>query len=205
VKRKTEESCFCCLKLDRWHPDESVHKTAINLTTVSRCPLSKSSKENSPQEQETNIDDDQVVIDLSKLEHQLVNSVTQRKESLLIEPDLKDTIISKLDYYFEDKSSAISEQQKNSDSIVEPLIEHSPHISAYNRTTPVPKIVIDGLNHSQMYMFQVYACHDLTTQNKSAACSSYGVLITVRTKPGDRMFTIEFYLLQISLSWLILF
>jgi hypothetical protein len=38
-----------------------------------------------------------------------------------------------------------------------------------------------------MYMFQVYACHDITKQSKSDACSLNGIIITVRTKPGDRM------------------
>ncbi|CAF4361317.1 unnamed protein product, partial [Adineta steineri] len=34
-------------------------------------------------------------------------------------------------------------------------------------------------------MFQVYACHDISTQVLSDACSHTGITITVRTKAGD--------------------
>ncbi len=39
-----------------------------------------------------------------------------------------------------------------------------------------------------MYMFQVYACQNITKQAKSDACSLNGIIITVRTKAGDRMY-----------------
>jgi hypothetical protein len=130
---------------------------------------------------------DQVVTDLAILEHQLINSVTQRKDPLFIRPDLKDTIINDLDHYFEDKSSSLNEQYKN-DFLQEQTVtfEHLPHITTYYRTSTQTRILIDQLISAQMYMFQVYACHDLSQQPKADACSLNGIIITVRTKPGDR-------------------
>ncbi|CAF3610474.1 unnamed protein product, partial [Rotaria sp. Silwood2] len=36
-----------------------------------------------------------------------------------------------------------------------------------------------------MYMFQVFACHDISKQSLSDACSLNGIILAVRTKPGD--------------------
>ena len=140
-------------------------------------------------EADENIGVDQVVTDLAILEHQLINSVTQRRDPLFIRPDLKDTIISDLDHYFEDKSSSLNEQSKAESLQQEQAanLEHLPYITAFNRTSSQTKIRIDGLEHAQMYMFQVYACHDIARQSKADACSLNGIIITVRTKPGDRM------------------
>ena len=146
--------------------------------------------EDSIEEHEENTGIDQVVTDLAILEHQLINSVTQRKDPLFIHADLKDTIINDLDHYFEDKSSSLNEQYKaKADiSIEDKPLEHLPYINTYNRTSSNTRIIIDNLKHAQMYMFQVYACHDITKQSKSDACSLNGIIITVRTKPGDRMY-----------------
>lgn len=140
------------------------------------------------QEAEENSGVDQVVTDLAILEHQLINSVTQRKDPLFIRPDLKDTIISDLDHYFEDKSSSMNEQYKTESLQQEQAaqVEHVPYITAFNRTSSQTKIRIDGLKHAQMYMFQVYACHNITHQSTAEACSLNGIIITVRTKPGPR-------------------
>jgi hypothetical protein len=130
---------------------------------------------------------DQVVTDLAILEHQLINSVTQRKDPLFIRPDLKDTIISDLDHYFEDKSGSMDDHSKPDVILEETTVEHFPYITAYNQTSSNTRIIIHGLKHAQMYMFQVFACQDTVKQSKSDACSLNGIIITVRTKPGDRM------------------
>lgn len=140
------------------------------------------------EEHEENTGIDQVVTDLAILEHQLINSVTERKDPLFIRPDLKDTIIHDLDHYFEDKSSSLNELSKADISVEQKNIEHIPHISAFNRTSTTTRITIDDLKPAQMYMFQVFACHDITKQTKSDACSLNGIIITVRTKPDDRTY-----------------
>ena len=152
--------------------------------------------ENFFDENEENTDIDQVVTDLAILEHQLINSVTQRKEPLFIRPDLKDSIISDLDHYFEDKSSALNEEYKSETSTEQNTVEHLPHISTYNLTSIDTHIIIENLKHAQMYMFQVYACHDISKQSKSKACSTNGIIITVRTKPGDRTYILIIFHFQ---------
>jgi hypothetical protein len=182
--------------LDRWNSEVSVPNPPLNITTPSRCPRPKSklndiisnTDEDTTEEHEENTGIDQVVTDLAILEHQLINSVTQRKDPLFIRPDLKDTIISDLDHYFEDKSSSLNEQYKADVSVEQNTVEHVPYINAFNRTSSNTRILINGLKHAQMYMFQVYACHDIVKQSKSDACSLNGIIITVRTKPGDRMY-----------------
>jgi hypothetical protein len=164
----------------------------LNLTTSTGCSHSKSNinrhNGDTNEEHEENTGIDQVVSDLAILEHQLINSVTQRKDPLFIRPDLKDTIINDLDHYFEDKSSSLNEQYKADISIEQTPVEHIPYINTFNRTSTNIKIIIDDLKNSQMYMFQVFACHDISKESKSDACSLNGIIITVRTKPGDRMY-----------------
>ncbi len=48
-------------------------------------------------------------------------------------------------------------------------------------------MIIDDLKEAQLYMFQVYACHNISMQLLSEACSLTGITITARTKAGDRM------------------
>ncbi|CAF1334615.1 unnamed protein product [Rotaria sordida] len=188
-------SKLLCSTKDRRHTEVSVSNTPLNLNNSYRCQRQKSkfNSNNNNNINENNLDDeeeentgiDQVVTDLAILEHQLINSVTQRKDPLFIRPDLKDTIIHDLDHYFEDKSSSLNEQYKTDMSVEQNPVEHIPHLNAFNLTSLNTHIIIDGLKHAQIYMFQVYACHDITKQTKSNACSSYGVIISVRTKPGD--------------------
>ncbi|CAF3377542.1 unnamed protein product [Rotaria socialis] len=180
-----------CLMKDRWRSEEAVPNPELNNSSSNRCPRHKSKYSNGNnddyyEEFEENTGIDQVVTDLAILEHQLINSVTERKDPLIIRADLKDTIISDLDHYFEDKSSSIHEQYKPDLFNEEKSAEHSPHINEFNRTTPNTSIIITGLKHAQMYMFQIYACHDIITETKSSACSTNGIIISVRTKPGDR-------------------
>jgi hypothetical protein len=168
-----------------------------NLTQTNRCSRPKSPGTDIITNNDGEVDEDneenkgvdQVVTDLSILEYQLINSVSQRKDPLFIRPDLKDTIINDLDQYFEDKSSGFNDQLK-SESQEQPVVEHKPHISESNRSTANTKILIDGLKEAQLYMFQVYACHDISKLPLSDACSLNGITLTVRTKPGDGMYRI---------------
>ena len=181
-----------CLMKDRYHSESSVSNNQMNVSAATRCPRTKNGASGDLDEiydsnAEENTGIDQVVTDLAILEHQLINSVTQRKDPLFIRPDLKDTIINDLDHYFEDRSSSMNEQYKNDVSTEQTTtVEHKPFVTQFNRTTSQTRIRIDGLAPAQMYMFQVYACHDLTKQEKNDACSVSGIIITVRTKPGDR-------------------
>jgi len=167
----------------------------LDLNQTTRCSRPKSRGSdiimNNDDEINENTDEnkdvDQVITDLSILEYQLINSVSQRKEPIGIRPELKDTIINDLDHYFEDKSSSFNDQYK-SDSQEQSVVEHKPYINDFNRSISNTKILIDGLIEAQMYMFQVYACHDITQLPLSDACSLNGIIITVRTKPGDRMY-----------------
>ncbi|CAF1052500.1 unnamed protein product [Rotaria sordida] len=185
-------SNFLCLMKDRWRSEETVQLNHLNLTQSSRCgrPKSRISHANTNNDDETddeneqNTNIDQVVTDLSILEYQLINSVSQRKDPLFIRQELKDTIINDLDHYFEDKSSAFNDNYK-SDSQEQPVVEHKPHIDQYNQSVSDTKIIIDNLKEAQMYMFQVYACHDISKQALSEACSLNGIILAVRTKPGD--------------------
>jgi len=169
----------------------------LNQTEPGRCSRAKSRGTDIITDNDDEIDDDteekqdvdQIVTDLSILEYQLINSVSQRKDPLIIRPELKDTIINDLDHYFEDKSSAFNDQYK-SDSQEQSVVEHKPYINQYNRSISNTKIIIDGLKEAQMYMFQVYACHDVSTLSLSDACSLNGIIFTVRTKPGHRMYSI---------------
>lgn len=181
-----------CLMKDRYPSEGPIANNQINSSSTARCPRLKSGLRGEFDEEfdetlEENTGIDQVVTDLAILEHQLINSVTQRKDPLFIRPDLKDTIISDLDHYFEDKSSSMNEQYRNDVSLEQTTtVEHTPYVTAFNRSTSQTRIRIDDLQPAQMYMFQVYACHDLTQQDKADACSLTGIIITVRTKPGDR-------------------
>lgn len=139
------------------------------------------------EEYEENTDNDQVVADLAILEQQLINSVTERKDPLQIQQDVKETIIHDLDTYFQDKSSSLIEQSNTDTADEQKSTEHVPFINTFNRTTSNTSIIISGLQHAQMYMFQVYACHNIVKQKLGEACSVNGIIISVRTKPGDRM------------------
>ncbi|CAF1035321.1 unnamed protein product [Adineta steineri] len=181
-----------CLMKDRWPSEVNARRTDLNYTQAARCPRPKSrvndiitdNDEEFDEDAEENQGIDQVVTDLSVLEYQLINSVSQRKEALFIRPELKDTIINDLDHYFEDKSSAFNDQLK-SDSQEQPVVEHKPYVTDYNRSIANTRVIIDRLKEAQLYMFQVYACHDISTQVLSDACSHTGITITVRTKAGD--------------------
>ena len=163
----------------------------LNLTASSRCLRGKSTSGDSLDEETSEYTDaDQVVTDLSILEYQLINSVSQRKDPLQIRQDTKDQIISDLDQYF-DKSSALDEQVK-SESQEQP-VEHKPYINNYNRSSESTKITIDGLKEAQMYMFQVFACHNTSYLSLSEACSLNGIILAVRTRPGDRAYSIVFF------------
>ncbi|CAF3486815.1 unnamed protein product [Rotaria sp. Silwood1] len=185
-------SKLLCLMKDRWRSEEAVQLNHLNLTQSARCSRPKSSishlitnnDDETDDENEENTSIDQVVTDLSILEYQLINSVSQRKDPLFIRPELKDTIINDLDHYFEDKSSAFNDNYK-SDSQEQTVVEHKPHIDLYNQTVSDTRVVINGLKEAQMYMFQVYACHDISKQSLSEACSLNGIILAVRTKPGD--------------------
>ena len=146
------------------------------------CSRSSDIDENSRE----NIGIDQVVTDLAILEQQLINSMAERKDPLIVQPDLEDTIISGIENYFAEKSSATSKEDP-----VDPLtqpdtpIVHQPYINTFNQSTANTRILIQGLEHAHMYMFQVFACHDLRLQSPTKACSANGIIITVRTKPGN--------------------
>jgi hypothetical protein len=169
----------------------------LNLNQTTRCTRPKfrgtdiiTNDDDEPDDDtDESKDVDQVVTDLSILEYQLINSVSQRKDPLFIRPELKDTIINDLDLYFEDKSSSFKDEYK-SDSQEQSVVEHKPYITEYNRSTSNTKIIINNLKEAQMYMFQVYACHDTKKIPLSEACSLNGIILTVRTKPGDRMYFI---------------
>jgi hypothetical protein len=188
------ETNFCFI-IDRWRSEVSVPMDDLNLNQSTRCSRPKSrlsdiitnNDDETEEEIEQNTGIDQVVTDLSILEYQLINSVSQRKDPLFIRPELKDTIINDLDHYFEDKSSAFNDQYK-SDSQELPVVEHKPYINEFNRSISDTKVLIEGLKEAQMYMFQVYACHNVTKQPLSDACSLNGIILAVRTKPGDRMY-----------------
>ncbi|UJR32168.1 hypothetical protein I4U23_019634 [Adineta vaga] len=181
-----------CLMKDRWLSEVNVESNDLNLTQTTRCSRTKprlsgiinNNDDESEEEITGNQEIDQVVTDLSILEYELINSVSQRKEALFIRPDLKDTIINDLDIYFEDKSSAFQDQAK-SDSLEQSVVEHKPYINNYNRSVSTTRILIDGLKEARLYMFQVYACHDTSKETLSNACSLNGITLTVRTKPGD--------------------
>lgn len=186
---------FMCLVflLDRWRSEASVPVNEYNLTQTSRCTRVKSGVSdiitNVDEEIEENNDenkDDQVVTDLSILEYQLINSISQRKDPLFIRPELKDTIINDLDHYFEDKSSAFNDQLK-SESQEQPVVEHKPYIAEFNLSSSTTRIIIENLKEAQMYMFQVYACHNVSALPLSEACSLNGIITTIRTKPAERM------------------
>ncbi|CAF2822788.1 unnamed protein product [Rotaria sp. Silwood2] len=172
--------------------EEAVQLNHINLTQSARCSRPKSRISHSITNNDDDIDDeneentsiDQVVTDLSILEYQLINSVSQRKDPLFIRQELKETIINDLDHYFEDKSSAFNDNCK-SDSQEQPVVEQKPHIDLYIQIVSDTKIIIDDLKEAQMYMFQVYSCHDISKQSLSNACSLNGIILAVRTKLGD--------------------
>ena len=185
------------LSADRWRSEVNMPVNEFNLTEAPRCTKMKyrgtdiitNSDEEPEEDVEENKDVDQVVTDLSILEYQLINSVSQRKDPLFIRPDLKDTIINDLDHYFEDKSSAFNDHLK-SESQEQPVVEHKPYINEFNLSISTTKAVVSNLKEAQMYMFQVYACHDITKTPLSEACSLNGIITTVRTKPGERMYPV---------------
>ena len=192
LSRANEEMRLC--SLDRWRSEVSMPMSEYNLTETPRCSKAKTrgtdiitnNDEEVEEDPDENKDVDQVVTDLSILEYQLINSVSQRKEPIFIRSELKDIIINGLDHYFEDKSSALNDYMK-SESEEQPVVEHKPYISDFNLSVPTTKVIVKNLEEAQMYMFQVYACHNLSEVPLSDACSLNGIITTVRTKPGDCM------------------
>jgi hypothetical protein len=184
------------LVLDRWDSEVIMPMNSLNMNSSSRCPRPRSKSdslintgnEDTDDESNQNSGVDQVVTDLSILEYQLINSVSQRKDPLIIRPEVKDTIINDLDQYFEDKSSSFGDQYKP-ESEEQPIVEHKPYIDENNRSISTTKVTISGLKQAQMYMFQVYACHNISKQSLSEACSLNGIILAARTKPGDREYS----------------
>ncbi|CAF4646839.1 unnamed protein product, partial [Rotaria magnacalcarata] len=82
------------------------------------------------------------------------------------------------------KSSTFNDQYK-SNSEEQPVVEHKPYINEYNRSISDTRVLIEGLKEAQMYMFQVFVCHNVSKQPLSDACSLNGIILAVRTKPGD--------------------
>ena len=144
-------------------------------------------KQNDNVDENTSID--QIVADLSILEYQLINSVSQRKEPMYIGPDVKDSIIESLDVYFQDRSS-IHYDSVRLESLEQTIIEHKPYIDQFNQSVSDTKIIIGNLQEAQLYMFQVYACHDTKNQSITEARSINGIILAVRTKADDRMYLI---------------
>ena len=179
--------------IDRWRSEASVPVNEYNITQTPRCTRVKSgatniitnNDEEIEEDPDENKDVDQVVTDLSILEYQLINSISQRKAPLFIRPDLKDTIINDLDHYFEDKSSSFNDQVK-SESQEQPVVEHKPYLSDFNLSVSTNRVTIRNLKEAQMYMFQVYACHNISALPLSEACSLNGIITTIRTKPAER-------------------
>ncbi|CAM4976870.1 unnamed protein product, partial [Rotaria socialis] len=185
-------SKLLCLMKDRWRTEGTTEINTLNVTKSTRCSgprfrssnMMRSNYDEADEDSEENTSIDQVVADLSILEYQLINSVSHRKDPLFIRPELKDTIINDLDHYFEDKSSAFNDNFK-SNSQEQPGVEHKPYIDEFNISVPDTRVVISNLKEAQMYMFQVYACHDISRQLLSDACSLNGIILAVKTKPGD--------------------
>lgn len=188
-------SKLLCLMKDRWDSEVTMPMNDININTTNQCIRSSSkitqrinnADEEIEEDPDRNGGVDQAVTDLSILEYQLINSVSQRKDPLVIRQEVKDTIINDLDIYFEDKSSSFNEQYKP-DSEEQPLVEHKPHVVEHNVSVPTTFILIEGLKEAQLYLFQVYACHDTSKLTLAEACSLNGVNLAIRTKPGNRKF-----------------
>ena len=179
--------------LDHKRSKVSVPLDELNLNSSTQCSSSKkklnSIAGNEDDEFDENKDQknsfDQVVTDLSILEYQLINSVSQRKAPMTILPEVKDTIINDLDQYFEDKSSSFNESNQDK-SDQQTIAEHKPRVNKFNRTTSTTRIVINDLEEAQTYMFEVYACHNITEESLGEACSLNGIIIAVRTKASNR-------------------
>ncbi|CAF4520563.1 unnamed protein product [Rotaria magnacalcarata] len=192
-------SKLLCLMKDRWRTEGTTEINTLNVTKSTRCSgprfrspnMMRNNYDEAEEDSEENKNIDQVVADLSILEYQLINSVSHRKDPLFIRPELKDTIINDLDHYFEDKSSAFNDNFK-SNSHEQPVVEHKPYIDEFNISVSDTRVVISNLKEAQMYMFQVYACHNISQQSLSDACSLNGIILAVRTKPGDRMYLFLF-------------
>ncbi|CAF3108551.1 unnamed protein product [Rotaria sp. Silwood2] len=107
------------------------------------------------------------------------------KDPLFIRSELKDTIINDLDHYFEDKSSTFNDQYK-SDSQEQSVVEHKPYINEYNRSISDTRVLIEGLKDAQMYMFEVFECHNISKQPLSDTCSLNEIILAIRTKPASR-------------------
>ncbi|CAF4820435.1 unnamed protein product [Rotaria socialis] len=161
-------SKLLCLMKDRWRSEESVSMDNLNLNQSTRCSRPK----NRLTDTITNNDDE------------TDEEIEQNTDPLFIRSELKDTIINDLDHYFEDKSSTFNDQYK-SNSEEQPVVEHKPYINEYNRSISDTRVLIEGLKEAQMYMFQVFACHNVSKQPLSDACSLNGIILAVRTKPGD--------------------
>ncbi|CAF4584805.1 unnamed protein product, partial [Rotaria sp. Silwood2] len=108
-----------------------------------------------------------------------------KNHPLFIRSELKDTIINDLDHYFEDKSSTFNDQYK-SDSQEQSVVEHKPYINEYNRSISDTRVLIEGLKDAQMYMFEVFECHNISKQPLSDTCSLNEIILAIRTKPASR-------------------
>ena len=102
---------------------------------------------------------------------------------MVIQQELKETIILDLDKLFENQNSSENDQ---ADSQEQTVVEHKPYINQYNQSVSNTNIQITGLKRAQLYMFQVYACHDINQSSLSDACSASGIITTIRTKAGHR-------------------
>ncbi|CAF4767535.1 unnamed protein product, partial [Rotaria sp. Silwood2] len=100
------------------------------------------------------------------------------------------TIINDLDHYFEDKSSTFNDQYK-SDSQEQSVVEHKPYINEYNRSISDTRVLIEGLKDAKMYMFEVFECHNISKQPLSDTCSLNEIILAIRTKPGDHMYSFK--------------
>ncbi|CAF1675636.1 unnamed protein product [Rotaria magnacalcarata] len=184
-----DNSRLLCLMKDRWRSEVNVQVNNLNLTHSIQCSQSKTEVDNVitnkydyDDEESANID--RVATDLSIIEYKLINSVTQRSDPLSLSKEVQDDIINNLDIYFENNTADFNDNYRI-DAQEPSVVEHRPYIDQYNRSTSDTRIIIDDLKEAQMYLFQVYACHNISKQALSESCSLNGIILAVRTKPGD--------------------
>ncbi|CAF3315686.1 unnamed protein product [Rotaria socialis] len=184
-----DNSKLLCLMKDRWRSEVNVQVNNLNLTQSVQCSQSKAEVNNVitnnydyDDEESTNID--HVATDLSIIEYKLINSVTRRNDPLTLSKEVKADIINNLDIFFENNTTDFNDNYQI-DVQESSVVEHRPYIDQYNRSTSDTRIIIDALKEAQLYLFQVYACHNISKQALSNSCSLNGIILAVRTKPGD--------------------
>lgn len=198
---------------DRWLSEVLDQTNDFNKTQLPHCSRVKSSNRMMSDNDDANRDEshfnieentsvDQAITDLSILEYQLINSVSRRNDPVSITEELKNAIINHLDHYFADKDADVFETSEL-DYQEQSVVAHKPYINQYNQSTSDIRIIIDNLNEAQMYMFQVYACSDITKPSLSDFCSLNGITKEIRTQPGDRMYFIDFLIFKANYSGLI--